>query len=152
MKPTSHTPQRCLLTVPSLSFCSIWSEKKASKIWQTSLVVVALVGPLLSFSIFVGWRMACLRAALLSERKCAFRRRVHPVLADTSDEMWSNGSARPPAFKTHSQHQAMQRKTQANRTVTNDAEFPLDSGDQRFHPDPGPQCRDSWGVCGTLRP
>lgn len=67
---TSQTPQRCLFTpTTSLSFCSIWSEKNVSKIWHTSLVVVAFVGPLLSFSILVGWRMACLLAALLSVKE-----------------------------------------------------------------------------------
>lgn len=66
-KLTSQTPQRCLLTPPSLLFCSICSAKKASKIWYTSFVVVAFVGPLMSFSIFVGWRIACLRAARLEK-------------------------------------------------------------------------------------
>lgn len=68
-EPTSQTPHRCLFTPPSLLFWSIWSEKKVSKIRLTSLVVVALVGPLLSFSILVGWRMACLLAALLRGEK-----------------------------------------------------------------------------------
>lgn len=68
---TSHTPQRRRFMVfslsSSLSFFSICSEKKVSKIRYTSLVVVALVGPL-SLSILVGCRMACLLAARLERR------------------------------------------------------------------------------------
>lgn len=67
---TSQTPQRLRFEIFSLSASfssfSICSEKKVSKIRYTSLVVVALVGPL-SLSILVGCRMACLLAARLEE-------------------------------------------------------------------------------------
>lgn len=66
--PTSQTPQRLRFAAFSLSssfsFFSICSEKKVSKIKQTNLVVVALVGPL-SLSILVGCLIACLLAARL---------------------------------------------------------------------------------------
>lgn len=65
---TSHTPQRLRFDPFSLSFWSISSEKKVSKIWYTNLVVVALVGPL-SLSILVGWRIACRLAARLKTAK-----------------------------------------------------------------------------------
>lgn len=97
---TSQTPQRCLLTpMLSLSFCSIWSEKKVSKIWYTSLVVVAFVGPLLSFSIFVGWRMACLLAALLSTEHSLWLQKDFgfEISAPTPDGMWSDGVMKPPS-------------------------------------------------------
>lgn len=84
---TSQTPQRCLFAPAlSLSFCSICSEKKVSKIWYTSVVVVALVGPLLSFSIFVGWRMACLLAALLSTEQNLCSEETGPL--DLTNTWW----------------------------------------------------------------
>lgn len=112
---TSQTPQRCLFTpTTSLSFCSIWSEKNVSKIWHTSLVVVAFVGPLLSFSILVGWRIACLLAALLSgkEQLSPWDQSAvkHPLICG---EM----ALKPLAVDTP--HQAMQhkRQTKPNRNV-----------------------------------
>lgn len=65
---TSQTPQRRRFMAFSLSSSfssfSICSEKKVSKMRYTSLVVVALVGPL-SLSILVGCRMACRLTARL---------------------------------------------------------------------------------------
>lgn len=113
--PTSQTPQRCLFTpTTSLSFCSIWSEKNVSKIWHTSLVVVAFVGPLLSFSILVGWRMACLLAALLSGEE-----QLSPWDQSAVNHLLICGEMALKPLAADTPHQAMQhkRQTKLNRNV-----------------------------------